>query len=193
MTLRTAAPERCVNKDRRRWAQCLLGAAATATLAPWGAWAADTAPGEGLQPWRPTRPPPLEAIDWASGARRTLADFAGRPLLVNFWASWCGPCRAEMPSLGVLARTLAPEGLQLVALNHGEMPERVRLFLQEVLLQATVLLDRSQRLLPAWSGSGALPATFLLDARGRPLAWAQGERRWDDPALIAQIRQEIQR
>ena len=174
--------------DAARRRLLLQGAAAAAALVPWSA----SASGTGLQPWRPATAPVLDATDLATGQRRTLADFAGQPLLVNFWASWCGPCRVEMPGLGALARRLAPQGLRLVAVNHGEMPERVRLFLREVPLPATVLLDRSQRLLKAWGGSGALPATFVLDARGRPRAWAQGERDWDGPALAEQVRAAIE-
>lgn len=163
----------------------LLGAAAAFT--PWHARAADDA---GLQPWRPARPPALNATDLATGQRRTLADFAGRPLLVNVWATWCGPCRVEMPSLNALAARLAPQGLRFVALNHGEMPERVRQFLAEVPVHGTVLLDRSQALLKAW-GAQALPATFVLDATGRPRLWAQGERDWERPELAAQILQAL--
>lgn len=163
----------------------LLHGAAAAALAPWQARAADDA---GLQPWRLTRPPALNATDLATGQRRTLADFAGRPLLVNVWATWCGPCRVEMPGLNALAARLAPQGLQFVALNHGEMPERVRQFLAEVPVHGTVLLDRNQTVLKTW-GAQALPATFLLDAAGRPRLWAQGERDWQQPDLAAQIQQ----
>lgn len=165
----------------------LLHGAAAAALAPWQARAADDA---GLQPWRPARPPALNATDLATGQRRTLADFAGRPLLVNVWATWCGPCRVEMPGLNALAARLAPQGLRFVALNHGEMPERVRQFLAEVPVHGTVLLDRSQALLKAW-GAQALPATFVLDATGRPRLWAQGERDWERPELAAQILQAL--
>ncbi|RYF24332.1 MAG: TlpA family protein disulfide reductase [Comamonadaceae bacterium] len=161
-------------------------AATPAALSP-SSSASSLAGGDtGLHPWRPARAPALTAVDLVTGQRRTLADFAGRPLLVNFWATWCGPCRVEMPSLNALAERLAPDGLQFVAINHGEMPERVRRFLAEVPLQATVLLDRSQTLLSAWGG-GALPATFVFDAKGQPRLWAQGERDWGHADLVQAV------
>jgi len=180
--------------QRRRALTLALGGAAAGMAGVRGAWAATAAtpsfpdPSDTtLQPWRPARAPVLQATDLATGQRRTLADFAGRPLLVNFWATWCGPCRVEMPSLNALAERLAPEGLQFVALNHGEMPERVQRFMAEVPLRGTVLLDRSQMLLKAWSGGSTLPATFLLDAQGRPRLWAQGERDWGHPDLVRAV------
>lgn len=183
---------RMVDLQRRHALAWTLGGAAASMAGARGAWAAmapSPSPEPGnttLQPWRPAHAPVLQATDLATGQRRTLADFAGRPLLVNFWATWCGPCRVEMPSLNALAERLQPQGLQCVALNHGEMPERVRRFLAEVPLHATVLLDRGQTLLNAWGG-GALPATFLFDAAGTPRLWAQGERDWAAPAVVRSV------
>ncbi|MDI3383430.1 TlpA disulfide reductase family protein [Xenophilus aerolatus] len=167
--------------------QLLAGAAAGLAGAAWAPVHAQPAPATGLARWRPARPPRLEATELQSEEARTLADFAGRPLLVNVWATWCGPCRVEMPSLNALAQQLAPQGWQFVALNHGEMPERVRRFLVEVPIHGTVLLDRSQSVFKAWGGQ-ALPATFVFDGAGRPLVWAQGERDWAAPAMVAALR-----
>ncbi|MDM0104637.1 TlpA disulfide reductase family protein [Variovorax sp. J22R24] len=173
----------------------LLRGAAAAVAASVGAVAAQ-APvdaGNTLAPWRPARAPRLDAIELLTGQRRTLADFAGHPLLVNFWASWCGPCRVEMPSLNALATQFAAShGLKFIAINHGEMPERVQRFLAEVPIAGTVLLDRSQAVFKAWGGRG-LPATFVFDASGMPQAWAEGERDWGTPALIAALRGVVSR
>ena len=168
----------------RRW--LLQSAGALVALAA-GAARADTATenGPALRPWRPAQLPQLQA-QTLDGQMRTLADFTGRPLLVNLWASWCAPCRVEMPSLNALAQQLAPRGWVFIALNHGEMPERARRFLQEVPMAGTVLLDRNQATLPAWGGL-ALPATFVFDAKGRPQAWAQGERDWATPEIVAAL------
>lgn len=188
---------------RRRHTLAVLRGAATAAAAGPMAWHALAAPPTApvppvlpspaagdertLHAWRPARAPVLAATDLITGQPRTLADFAGGPLLVNFWASWCGPCRVEMPGLNALAERLAPSGLRFVAVNHGEMPERVRRFLAEVPLQATVVLDRSQTLLPAWGSGNALPATFLFDGKGQPRLWAQGERDWTDADLVRAV------
>ncbi|MDR6212965.1 TlpA disulfide reductase family protein [Paracidovorax wautersii] len=183
---------------RRRHALALALGAALSGMAGARQAGAVTAAGPGpdagdtaLQPWQPAQAPALQATDLATGQRRSLADFAGRPLLVNVWATWCGPCRVEMPGLNALAERLGPEGLQFVALNHGEMPERVQRFLAEVPVRGTVLLDRSQLLLKAWSGGLSLPATFLFDAQGRPRLWAQGERDWSHPDLVRAVRSAL--
>lgn len=165
----------------------LQSAGALLALAAGAARASPATEGDpALRPWRPAQPPKLQA-QTLDGQPRTLADFTGRPLLVNLWASWCAPCRVEMPSLNALAQQLAPQGWAFIALNHGEMPERTRRFLQEVPITGTVLLDRSQVTLPAWGGQ-ALPATFVFDAQGRPRAWAQGERDWAAPDVVAALR-----
>lgn len=165
----------------------LQGACALLALAA-GTARAGTATEEGpaLHPWRPA-PRPQMQVQTLDGQSRTLADFTGRPLLVNLWASWCAPCRVEMPSLNALMQQLAPQGWAFIALNHGEMPERARRFLQEVPITGTVLLDRSQATLSAW-GAQALPATFVFDAQGRPQLWAQGERDWAAPEVLAALR-----
>ncbi|MBB3181376.1 TlpA disulfide reductase family protein [Variovorax sp. Sphag1AA] len=130
-----------------------------------------------LMPWRPAKAPGLRVVDLQTEQPRSLADFAGHVLIINFWATWCGPCRVELPSLNAVADRYADRGLRLLAVNHGEMPERVRRFLGEVPIHGTVLLDRSLEQLRAWGARG-LPASFVLDAKGRPRYSATGEIDW---------------
>ncbi len=136
-----------------------------------------------LSPWQPKARPGLQAVDLKSGEARSLADFVGHALVINFWASWCAPCRLELPTLNAAMDRYAARGLRLLAVNHGEMPERVDHFLQEVPIHGTVLLDRSQTQLRAWGARG-LPASFVLDAKGRPRFSAFGEIDWTAPPVL---------
>lgn len=158
----------------RRRAFLVAGGAAAALGGP-AVRAQDAA--NTLLPWRSASAPALKATDLVTEQARTLADYAGHALVINFWATWCGPCRIELPSLNAAVDRFAARGLRLLAVNHGEMPERARRFVDEVPIHGTVLLDRSQTQLRAWGANG-LPASFVLDAQGRPRFKAAGEIDW---------------
>ena len=102
-----------------------------------------------------------------------LKSFAGKPLVINLWASWCPPCRREMPVLGA-AQLQHPE-INFVFANQGETPETVRnYFTGQVFSLDNVLLD-SGRQLGAILGSGALPTTLFFDAQGVLVEQRMGE------------------
>lgn len=130
-----------------------------------------------LAPW-PARQatPALKALA-LDGNRRSLSDFAGTPLILNFWATYCAPCRLEIAQFNQLLVRHQARGLRVLAVNHGEMPARVLQFLQAVPFHGDVLLDRSQTQLPAWGGM-ALPTSFVIDAQGRVRFWHMGEIDW---------------
>ena len=117
---------------------------------------------------------------------RSLADYAGAPLILNFWASYCAPCRLEMAQFNRLLEQYRPQSLRVLAVNHGEMPARVLQFLQTVPFHGEALLDRSQTQLPAWGGI-ALPTSFVLDAQGQVRLWHVGEIDWLGPRAQAQL------
>ena len=111
----------------------------------------------------------LQTLD---GASRSLQDFAGRPTVVNLWASWCPPCRREMPVLS-LAQQRHP-GVNFVFLNQGERAEQVQAYLQRSGLGLqNMLLDRKGAAGAAYSN--ALPTTLFFDAEGRLVAQRIGE------------------
>jgi thiol-disulfide isomerase/thioredoxin len=144
----------------------LLAAAATALLG-WGAgqgalWAAAPRPADGPLPALA-----LQRVDGATaGQVRTLPEIvAGRPAVINLWATWCGPCRAEMP---MLAQAQARHrDVQFVFVNQGESPAAVQAWLAGAgLTLEQVWLDPGSELGPA-VGSRGLPTTLFLDAEGR--------------------------
>lgn len=116
-----------------------------------------------------------------------LADFKGKPLIVNFWATWCPPCRAEMPSMQRAWEQIEAEGIGLIAINVGEDAETVQTFLEQVPVSFPLPLDTDSKVSQRWPLRG-LPTTFVLAPDGRLIYKATGEREWDDPALLDQVR-----
>ena len=112
-----------------------------------------------------------------NGKISSTASLKGKVVFINFWATWCPPCRAEMPSLQQLAEIYGPEQLQVLALNVGEGPRRIAQYLQSSGLELTVLLDPKSEAAKAW-GASVLPTTILIDAEGRPRQRVRGEVDW---------------
>jgi thiol-disulfide isomerase/thioredoxin len=120
----------------------------------------------------------------AAGPPKTIADFAGKKLLVNFWASWCVPCRAEMPALQALAQTYNSDQFEVVPINLdvGDSGlEKAKQFLAEEKLDLPLYpapLQAFQRLQQEAVTVG-LPTTVLLDEKGCELGVLQGPAEWD--------------
>jgi thiol-disulfide isomerase/thioredoxin len=130
-----------------------------------------------LRPWPPKRPaPPLKLPD-LEGRVWDLALLRDRPLVLNFWASWCEPCRAEMPSLQLLAQRHEADGLQVLAVNAQEHERTVRRFVEQMAFDLPVLLDREGRVTESWTPK-VFPTTVLVAAGGRPTLQVLGEVDW---------------
>ena len=117
------------------------------------------------------------------------ADFKGRPVLLNFWASWCEPCRAEMPSLQQAAARHGADRLLVLAINFKESPERALQFVHQTGLTLPVLLDVDGQAAKGW-GVRLFPTTLSIDRQGRPRHRVRGEMDWTGPAaeqLIASL------
>jgi thiol-disulfide isomerase/thioredoxin len=107
---------------------------------------------------------PLELAD-LEGRTHRLADYRGKVVLVNFWATWCAPCREEMPSLERLRQALAGRPFVVLAVNVGEGARVAGDYMRAMPQGFTVLLDRDGRATKAW-GARILPATYVLGIDG---------------------------
>lgn len=109
----------------------------------------------------------------SSGERLDLARFRGQPVVVNAWATWCGPCRRELPML--LEQARAQSKVRFVFLNQGEGPEAVRAYLEEARLDMPEpYFDPSSEVIQRWGAQG-LPTTYFFDAAGKLVAKHIGE------------------
>jgi thiol-disulfide isomerase/thioredoxin len=141
--------------------------------------------GAQLKPTKPRAAPELN-LPTLDGGRVDLAQLRGRVVLVNFWASWCPPCRKEMPSMERLSRLMAQRPFTLLAINAGETPEQMRAFLNEVPLTFPILLDQDSARMKAWRVF-VLPTSFLVDKQGQIRYTLAGHIEWDDPEAVAVI------
>ena len=142
--------------------------------------------GEDLQPepW-PAPAPPFHLQDM-QGSYKHLSDFRGQVVIVNFWASWCQPCRQELPSLNRAWARLRESGVAMLAVNLGEEPEAVEAFLKDFPIDFPVLLDERGIYSQRWQVR-ALPTTFVLNTRGEIVYRVLGEKAWDDESLLNRI------
>jgi thiol-disulfide isomerase/thioredoxin len=129
-----------------------------------------------IRPWTGKSMPGLALTD-LGGQKVDLRSLQGRVVLVNFWATWCEPCIAEMPSIQRLARKLSGQPFEVLAVNYGESRPKVEAFLKKAGLSLRVLLDPEKEVAEGWGAKG-LPMSFLVDARGQVRYWVFGERDW---------------
>ena len=123
----------------------------------------------------------LAALD---GAPRTLDDYAGSYVLLNFWATWCAPCRIEMPALERLHLQLAERGLRVVGVDLGETPAEVERFVAETGITFEIVIDADLSTSRVYAAR-SLPMTYILDPAGTIVARAIGVREWDSEAMRA--------
>ena len=148
-----------------------------------GAEELDQAP---LQIFEPRRNVPDFTLQDLDGKSVTLKEFRGKVVFVNFWATWCPPCRDEMPSMQKVYSEYREKGLVMLAINFMETPNTIRPFVSEYKLTFPILLD-SGTVMVSYAVLG-LPATYLIDRQGKAAARALGARDWNNQESLRMIR-----
>ena len=139
-------------------------------------------------PWSAGKTAPAFIVTDLNGKTWRLQDLRGRAVLINFWATWCEPCRAEMPSLQALADQNVGK-LVVLAVNLKESEPTITRFVQRTGLSLPVVRDADGATARAW-GVSIYPSTVLIDARGRVRSVVRGEVDWlgtDAWAMVAPL------
>lgn len=137
-------------------------------------------------------PAPAFTLSTVDGQPYDSAELAGTPHLIHFWATWCGPCRQELPALDRLARDLAPQGLRVVGIAEDEGAEPVRAFLAAQPMSFPVLLDREGEVADRYMSWG-IPETILVDGTGTIVWRGAGAREWDSAEMREWIEEELEK
>ena len=141
-----------------------------------------------------TTPKPVPPIAFEDGNGRplTLAEFKGRVVLVNFWATWCGPCVKEMPSLDRLQARLGGPGFTVLDLSIDRQGKAAvePFFAVNKLTHLKIYLDPKAAAFHAWHGEG-VPMSYLIGRDGRALGMILGPADWDSPAMLAIVEHAV--
>jgi thiol-disulfide isomerase/thioredoxin len=162
------------------FAACLLAVYAAGLAGP-AAAAADVANTAVMKPWPAKQKTPALRLSSLDGKDWDLAQLRGKVVVVNFWASWCGPCVDELPVLNQLARK-DPARVAVVGANYKEPLDTIERFAAVHPFAYPVLRDRSGEMFKAWT-AGVMPTTILVDRQGRARWRSVGEIKAGDPAL----------
>lgn len=142
----------------------------------------------------PETPTTLPAIGFTDGAgkQKTLAHYSGRLVLLNIWATWCAPCRKEMPTLDRLEAKLGGPDFEVVALSMDRKgPDAVKKFFAETGVTHLALNIDSSAQVMLTLGAPGLPMTLLIDGSGKEIGRLIGPAEWDSPQMTEFIRSRI--
>ena len=143
--------------------------------------------GESLTPLPGGKPAPdFELVD-TDGKLHRLSDYRGNTVILNFWATWCPPCREEIPSMNRAWRQLAEEDVVMLAVNMGEDEDTIFVFTADYPAEFPLLLDRDGSVIAQWPVKG-LPTTYIIAPDGSIAYRAIGGRNWDDSDIMDILR-----
>ncbi len=159
-------------------------AAETAATAVPRAWYADKLEKLGFYVF----PAPVDVGDFKveglKGGMASLSQSKGKIVLLNFWATWCPPCRAEMPSIEALWKKTKSKAFTIIAVSVGEDKATVGKFIADQKYSYPIFLDPSSQLGTAFNAS-SIPTTYIIDKTGKVIAGIQGSREYDGPEVLS--------
>jgi thiol-disulfide isomerase/thioredoxin len=126
-----------------------------------------------------------------NGQSLRLADFHGHPVLLNLWATWCGPCVEEMPSLDALQNALRGKGLAVIALNEDRDGDAAAVFFKRHGIRSLSVYTDPSGHVPSALHAHGLPMSFLIDAEGQEIGYVEGDVDWSSPDTMAAIRSRL--
>jgi thiol-disulfide isomerase/thioredoxin len=162
---------------------------AAATTAPWYVSRLETL---GFNVFPAPEPMPPFVVKTFAGADASLAALSGKVVLLNFWATWCPPCKQEMPSIQVLHDSMKGLPFQVMAVSVAEKSRTVTDFLKNYPYTFPMYLDESGAVSAPFASRG-IPTTFILDKQGRAIAGILGARSYDGPEVLALFKELAER
>ena len=126
------------------------------------------------------------SLRFLSGGSAFLSSFKGKIVILNFWATWCPPCRAEMPSMEKLYQLYKDKGFEILAVDLGESDETVSQFIKRGNFTFPVMMDSNNKI-GIMYGIESIPTSFILNREGKIIARVVGSIHWDSPSMIAAV------
>jgi len=153
------------------------------------AWEQQTKLGYNLTELPKPVPAPAFTLEDMDEEKFSLADYKGKVILLNFWATWCPPCRREMPSMERLYQKLSGKDFTVIAINQMETGDHVFAYTGQLDVDPTfiILFDKNSEVSQSYHVKG-LPTTFLIDKKGTIRYRAVGGREFDHPEVEKQIK-----
>jgi peroxiredoxin len=130
--------------------------------------------------------PDFSLLD-TNGKTHRLSDYRGKPVIINFWTTWCPPCREELPSMNRAWHLIEKEGIAMLAINMGEDEDTIFIFSADYPTDFPVLMDQSGEVIEQWPVKG-LPTTYVIAPDGTLAYRAIGSREWDARELLDSVR-----
>ena len=140
-----------------------------------------------LHPLAESRPAPAFHLTDIDGKRHALSDYKGKVIVLNFWATWCPPCRFEMPSMERAQALTAEHGVVFLGINVGEDQDTIFTFTADYPVTFPLLMDINSEVIEKYPVVG-LPTTYVINPQGRIVYQAIGTRDWDAASIINQLK-----